>query len=537
MMLSSPRVFVLLPHRPRILRLSIAKVSIEEIKQRACDDLEYFIRLVSPRRALGQCHVDLIRWWTRPDGKSHQLVLLPRDHQKSALAAFRVAWEITKNPAIRVLYISSTSLLARKQLKLIKDILTDEIYRRYWPEMIHKDETQREKWTEGEIAVDHPLRRQRMVRDPTIFTAGLTTNITGLHCDLAVLDDVVVEGNAYTDEGRDQVRNQAGYLASITGTQAKLWAVGTRYHPKDLYDDFMQQVVEIRGEDGSVTRSYNLYEVWEQKVEDRGDGTGNFLWPRMKTKFGEWYGFNVEELAIKKAQYPDQTRFRAQYYNDPNDLSTATITPDMFQYFNPKALRQEGYRWFYKDRPLNVFAAIDFAYSLAKRSDYTAIVVVGVDTFNNYYVLDVDRFKTLQISEYYDRILRLYTKWQFRKLRMETTAAQVVMVKDLKENYIRANGLALSIDEFRPTRHLGSKEERIEAVLQPRYANRQVWHYSGGHCTLLEEELVMAKPPHDDIKDCLASAIDSSVPPATHAMRPKAMQLGSLAHPRFGGIG
>ena len=33
---------------------------------------------------------------------------------KSALVAYRVAWEITKNPTIRVLYISSTANPRRK---------------------------------------------------------------------------------------------------------------------------------------------------------------------------------------------------------------------------------------------------------------------------------------------------------------------------------------------------------------------------------------------------------------------------------------
>jgi phage terminase large subunit-like protein len=506
------------------------------VREIAENDLEAFIRLVSPTRALGQCHVDLIRWWTREDAKSHQLVLLPRDHQKSALIAYRVAWSITRDPTLRVLYISATSNLAEKQLKMIKDILTCDKYRKYWPEMVNADEAKREKWTTFEISVDDPRRKAALVRDPTIFTAGLTTTIVGMHCDIAVLDDVVIDDTAYTNQGRDKVRSQAGYLASIAGTEAQTWSVGTRYHPLDLYNDFKTMVVELRNDEGDIVSSDTLYEIYEKTVEDNGDGTGNFLWPRMQNSTGKWFGFDQKQLAIKKAQYYDQTKFRAQYYNDPNDLSTATITPSMFQYYNPKMLRQEGLRWYYKDQRLNIFAAVDFAYSLSKKADYTAITVVGVSANNTYYVLDIERFKTQSISEYYDRILRLHGKWGFNKLRAEVTAAQVVIVKDLQENYIRANGLALSIDEFRPTRHGGSKEERIEAILQPRYANKQIWHYSGGHCTLLEEELVMQKPPHDDIKDCLASCIDCCVAPTSIA-NSNPRQFEQRYHSRFGGIG
>lgn len=511
------------------------KSKVDLIREHALNDLEAFITLVHPQRVLGSCHRDLIRWWTRPEAKDHQLILMPRDHQKSALAAYRVAWEITKNPAIRVLYISATSNLATKQLKLIKDILTSPIYRHYWPEMVNIDEAKREKWTETEISVDHPRRKQEIVRDPTVFTAGLTTTITGLHCDIAVLDDVVIEDNAYSDEGRDKVRTQAGYLASIAGTESKVWAVGTRYHPKDLYADFSSMVVEIRSPDGEIEESYHLYEVYERQVEDVGDGTGQYLWPRMQRQDGRWFGFDQRELAKKRAQYSDQSKFRAQYYNDPNDMSSAPIDPKTFQYYNKNLLKQgEDSKWYYKDNRLNLTAAIDFAYSTSKEADFTTIAVVGCDAKNNYYVLDLARFKTNKTSDYFDRILQLYTKWNFRKIRAEVTAAQSIIVRDLRDNYIRTYGLALSIEDHRPTR---DKESRILATLQPKYNNMQVWHYRGGNTDLLEEELVQRNPSHDDLKDALAAAIEIATPPSFMNLGSRVQTQEQYYNTRWGGIG
>lgn len=509
----------------------------EVIRQKALSDLKAFIRLVHPNRVLGQVHEEVIEWWNRQDAKSHQLLLLPRDHQKSALVAYRVAWEITKNPAIRVLYISSTSGLATKQLKFIKDILTSRNYRRFWPDMVNEKDSDREKWTESEISVDHPKRKEQVIRDSTVFTAGLTTNIVGLHCDIAVLDDVVVDDSADTEEGRDKVRNQISYLASIAGTDSKVWAVGTRYHPKDLYSDMMAMTYEIYNKNGEIIETVPLYETLQRQVESMGDGTGEFLWPRSQTLDGRWFGFDQHQLSVKRAQYADQGKFRAQYYNNPNDASTASIDSSLFQYYDKKQLSQNNGYWYIGANRINVFAAVDFAYSLARKADFTCILVLGCDKNFNYYVLDIDRFKTAKISDYFDRILRLHTKWGFRKIRAEVTAAQSVIVKDLKDNYIKAHGLALSIDEFRPTRHQGSKEERMEAILQPRYANLQMWHYKGGNCELLEEELVLQKPPHDDLKDCLASCIETCVPPSSSATISRSKDTStSHYHPRFGGI-
>jgi hypothetical protein len=517
--------------------LSTNKSKKDLIREHAESDLAAFIKLVHPQRCLGAVHLDLLSWWTRSDAKSHQILLLPRDHQKSALVAYRVAWEITKDPTLRVLYISSTSNLATKQLKFIKDILTSDIYSFYWPSMVNEDESKREKWTEFEISVDDPRRKAESVRDPTIFTAGLTTKITGMHCDIAVLDDVVVGENAYTEDGREKVRTQISYIASIEAADARQWVVGTRYHPKDLYQDLVTTMVDVFDEEGEIVDQEPLFEKFERQVENRGDGTGEFLWPRQARYDGKWFGFDDKILARKKAQYLDKTQFRAQYYNDPNDLSEAPIDPSCFQYYEPAHLSRVDGRWAYRGRRLNVFAAVDFAYSLARGADYSSIVVVGVDPTNNYFVLDVERFKTNKIGDYFDKILRLHQKWDFRKLRAEVTSGQAVIVQDLKDNYIRKHGLALSIDDHKPTRHEGAKEERINAILQPRYQNRQVWHYRSGNCQVLEEELVLQNPPHDDVKDALASCIDICIAPSpTRAGSGRNSNASQFFHSRFGGV-
>jgi hypothetical protein len=183
-----------------------------------------------------------------------------------------------------------------------------------------------------------------------------------------------------------------------------------------------------------------------------------------------------------------------------------------------------------------VVAAVDFAFSTGKKSDSTSIIVLGVDGLNNYYILEIDRFKTDKISDYFQHILKLYEKWGFRKIRCEVSVAQQVIVKDLKENYIRPHGLSLAVDEFRPSRWQGSKEERIMAVLEPRYSNHQMWHYQGGNIQVLEEELLFANPAHDDVKDALASAVDFAVAPLNLFSIKKSTEQPMKFHARFGGM-
>lgn len=506
----------------------------EERRALAESDLEEFIKLVQPKRCLGNCHRHAIRFITGEG--SHKLLLFPREHQKSTLAGFWTAWRLTKDPTLRILYISSTSNLATKQLKFIKDILTCPAYTLYWPDMIIKEEAKREKWTEREISVDHPKRKEWSVRDPSIFTAGLTSNIVGLHCDIAVMDDVVVESNAYIEEGREKVKNQYGLLSSVETAEAEELVVGTRYHPLDLYNDLIEMEIEYYDEYGDVDNTVPLFKTYQEQVESTGDGSGEYLWPRQQGEAGKWFGFDEKILRKKRAQYINKVHFRAQYYNDPNDESSSPISRSLFQYYEPGHLSSRDGKWFFKGERLNVVAAVDFAYSQGKKADSSAIVVIGVDGKQNYYVLDIDRFKTDKISEYFDHILALHQKWGFRKIRAEVSVAQQVIVKDLKENYIRPFGLALSVEEYRPTRWMGAKEERILATLEPKYANGQIWHYKAGHIQLLEEELIFANPAHDDIKDALASAVDFAIAPLNIFSTQRQNKNEFEYHLRFGGV-
>jgi len=450
---------------------------------------------------------------------------------KSKLIAYRTAWWLTKHPETTILYVSATADLAEKQLYAIKNIIDSPIYRRYWKDMINEEEGKREKWAVAEIAVDHPKRKLEGVRDASVKAVGLTSNTTGFHADVVVLDDIVVPGNAYSEEGRGKVASAYSQLASIENPGALEWVVGTRYHPRDIYDTMVNMKEQIFDDEGELESEENVYELFQKVVETDGE----FLWAKQKRSDGKAFGFDAKELARIKAKYVDITQFYAQYYNDPNNSEAANIGSDNFQYYDRAVLQNKEGDWYIRDRKLNVFAAIDFAFSLRKQADSTALVVVGVDHQSNYYVLDIDRFKTDRIVDYYDHILRSWEKWGFRKLRAETTVAQQTIVKELKDSYLKPNGIPLVIDEYRPTRYQGDKRQRINATLEPKYHNQQMWHYKGGNCQVLEEELSQVHPPHDDVKDALANAVAISIVPR---QRSSVSMVSSnvLTHSRFGGV-
>lgn len=511
----------------------------KEIRNRARDDLNFFATLVNPGYMYGSIHREIYRWLEEytlfgmsKSFTSNKLIMLPRAHLKSHMVATWCAWMIVRHPEITMLYVSATAELAETQLFAIQNILDSKVFRQFFPEYINPAEGLRERWSQRKISIDHPERRKQGIRDATISTAGLTTNTTGWHADIVVADDLVVPENAYTEDGRESVSKKASQFTSIRNAGGFTLACGTRYFPTDIYYVWKEQAYNVYDDDGLLMDRLPVWEIKEYAVEV----DGIFVWPRVVREDGKAFGFDRQVLARIEAEYSDRVQFFAQYYNNPNDPSSNRISTDKFQYYNSKFLKRDGGTWRFNDKRLNVYAAVDFAFSLSRDADWTAICVIGIDSDKNIYILDIDRFKTKKNIDYFNHIKQLHSKWKFKKLQAEVTVAQVTIVEAIKD-YVKEDGLTLSIEEFRPSKVDGRKEERIAAVLEHLYDDMKVWHFEGGWTKVLEEELILLHPPHDDIKDSLAGAVSIAVAPARSGhSRMQDFLTNYTGKSRFGGV-
>ena len=510
-----------------------------ELREHYENDLVAFAKYINPNYQYGEIHERVFRWLSDQDCSDHQLLLLPRGHLKSHCIAVWCVWQITKEPWSSVVYLSATEDLAKIQVYAIKNMLVSDEYQLLWPEMLHKEEGKREKWSADAINVDHPERKKRRIRDNTIVVKTVKSTAIGMHCSHLVLDDVVVPKFAYTNIGRLEVKQAVSQFASIKNPGAQTKAVGTRYHPSDLYSDFLSAEKYIWNDElQEFDGKEKLWDIWEETVEDRGDGTGNFLWPRVHDPITkESFGFDPKILASVRAQYEStgqMVQFYAQYYNDPNDPDSHRLSPDCFQYFDKKHLNAVDGAWYYKENRLQIFAAMDVAWTTSEKSDFTAIVVIGIDSSGFIYILDLDRFKTSNYSVYYERVMELSNYWGFRKMRVETNAGGKLVAQRLEE-LIRENGQALSIDGKARVSHEGNKIERHAAIVEPRYRAGTIFHYKGGYTPELEEEIVLERPTHDDLEDALCSAIEISKPPGK-IWDKKSSKSNVVTDVRFGGV-
>jgi hypothetical protein len=128
-----------------------------------------------------------------------------------------------------------------------------------------------------------------------------------------------------------------------------------------------------------------------------------------------------------------------------------------------------------------------------------------------------------------EHLNRLYSRWGWIRLRAEVNAAQNLAIEQIKDNN-KQLGIFYTIDKCNQQTN---KELRIMTNLEPRYAQGMIWHYRGGFVEALEQELISTKPPHDDMADALAAAVEIAVPPSR---RGTADIVELKYHARFGGI-
>ena len=496
----------------------------DEATQVLESDLYAFAKYINPHYMYGDIHEEIFRWISDPKARDDQLLLMPRAHLKSHCIAVWCVWQITRDPTTTIVYLSAGDDLAKIQISAIKAMITGERYRTLWPEMLDREEGKRDTWTAMGFNVEHPQRKEMGIGDLTITVKTVKANSTGLHCSHLIYDDIVVPQNAYTETGRKEVRLAVSQFASVANTGAITKAVGTRYHPRDIYYDFKEAMSPVWVKDyygegkGEFIGEEKVWDVKEYIAETSGgELTGVYLWPRETNPYdGKKYGFDAPELAKKRAKYHsvgEQSQFRAQYYNDPNDPASERVNRDAIQYYKREDVTNTSGVWEINGYRMNLYAAMDVAWTQNKDSDYTAIAVVGITSDWDVYILDLVRFKTDDFDIYYREVVGLHQQLGFRKLRVESNAGGHLVANEIKR-LVKSNGGNLIIDAKASTTNMGKKEERHHTSLIPRVKNGNVKFYKGGLTSVAIEEIVLSKPPHDDLKDVLTQCIEIGTAPS-----------------------
>ena len=161
--------------------------------------------------------------------------------------------------------------------------------------------------------------------------------------------------------------------------------------------------------------------------------------------------------------------------------------------------------WESKFRDCNFFLTVDPAVSQTMDSDFRALVVVAVDTKNNWYVVDVS-YGRFDAAKMIDEIFRLVTTYHLDDCGIEKGALKEAIEPFLMKEMTKRNQYFNII----PLDHGGRKKEARIRMLQPRFKAHTIWFPEDADWVIeMESELLAftmqgSRGLHDDLIDALA---------------------------------
>lgn len=276
------------------------------------------------------------------------MINMPPRHGKSELGSRRFpAWFLGRNPSATIMSASYNLDKAEEFGGEVRDIVRGHMYRNLFPEVELKEDTRAKGFW-------------RTSQGGFYISAGVGTALTGRGTvgPIVLIDDPLKD-RAEADSERHRENVKQWYSSVVLSRFPKaIVVVQTRWHEDDLTGWLLSE--QARGGD-----------KWDILELPAISPDGQALWP-------DFYPIEVLQR-LKRSTIPRD--WSALYQQRP--------APDDGDYF-----KRDWFRY-YDDKPkhLRIYGASDYAVTEGD-GDYTVHLVVGIDTEDNLYVLDLWRGQT-----------------------------------------------------------------------------------------------------------------------------------------------
>ncbi len=427
-----------------------------------------------------------------PDG---YLDLWAREHYKSTIITFAKSiqdilcshgddplpeWE---GKEVTIGIFSHTRPIAKGFLRqIMRELENNEQLKDLFPDILYQNpKGDALKWSEDDGIV---VKRKSNPKESTVEAHGLVDGQpTSKHFGILLYDDIVVEASVSTPEMMAKVTKSWSLSLNLGSRGGFKRYSGTRYHFNDTYKTILKRGAAIER---------------KHPATDNGKVDGN---PVLLT---------LKELLEKRRDQGPYV-FACQQLLDPKADNVMGFKREWLKFYKSLGPVDE----------MNVYILVDPANEKKKKSDYTAMFVVGAAPDGNLYILDIIRDR-LSLTERTKALFKLHRCWKRPKKDIpvgyekygkdsDIEHIQEQMDRDNYHFYIQPLGGAMG------------KNDRIKRLI-PDFENGKIWfpeskkyvNYEDRVVDLVEnfiEEEYIPFPVgiHDDMIDDLARIKDMNI--------------------------
>ena len=444
-------------------------------------------------------HYELSELLLHPE-KKRNCIILPRGHSKSTLAKTALLYHLYFNPEGKKEFIA---WVAEEQSQAIDHIKYMQNHIEMNPALnYYFGDLRGSKWTEKEFTTS---KGDRVIAKGTSQRLRGRSQL-GLRYTKIVLDDFESELNTKTPDRRREIKEWVmstvePALENSAGNEGSIWLIGTIVH----YDSFLQSIYDGYTE---ATRDKRKY-AWDVMYHKAIDADGNVLWSSY---------FSRQKLADIRRRFEDvglSHKFAQEYLNEARDLENAKFKTDRLEYYDHEFESKNNYAYLVNSKeaiPVNIYIGVDLAYESTASSDYQMIMVIGIDSDRNIYVIDYMR-EHIPLYDMPEEIFKYAKEYSpVKRVNVEHVGAQGI-IKDAVNRMTGqdrkvAPGIALGV---RPPTGI-KKEDRLESLIAP-IVNRRKMFIKRKHTALVDEMFQFPKGKNDDVLDGLWYAVNKSRPP------------------------
>ena len=453
--------------------------TLEEIREEGKNNLFFLAKgILGYKDMTNRTHKEFCEWMQ--NGEKRALGLMPRSHFKTTIELCEIIRCLLVDPEERILLVSESSENAEYMLREIKEHYeNNELFRTVYSNHIPKSVNNR-LWNKQSII----LPRKGSYREPSIDTAGITSRIVSRHYTKIFCDDLISNEAMESPTVMDKCRKFVNRLVSLLvhPTESTIRIIGTRWAFHDIYSH--------------VIENFPSYKVFIRKAIVRtADGTVEPFFP--------------ERCSLKMFQEiieNDPLQWATQYANDPLDTAVTDFKKEWLQYFT--VAPDHNFRYAGDDGSMHIQYNYDLRYyihvdpSLGEKitSDYTGIVVVGVNPLGRIFVCDAVGMRLDPLATAH-KILELASAYSPKLITIESNAYQKSLMYYTEEE-ARRRGQYFRFEPFNaPSRK--SKAARIRGALQPLFSTERVY-VRRGLVDFIEEYMKFGKDDNEHMMDALA---------------------------------